>query len=337
MEYIKDLFSQTRYANAVKIAEVLRKHKRICLCAHVNPDADALGSMGALAHGLKQLGKEVILCNASGLPAYLEWLPLTGRVHKQLYGTKFTPDLVVVLDCGDAERLGSLKESLLKYPSINIDHHMHNPQFGSIDNWTDPDMAAVGLMVAAILYALEIPLQGDVATNIYAALSSDTGSFSFDNTTEDALLLTSYLVNQGLKIATIRQHMDNQWSLGRMRLWGTLTESLRLERQGSIAIVSVPKKLLQKHKATKEDLEGLVEHLRRLQGVQVSALLREDAPDQCKVSLRSTGPIDVRAICAHFGGGGHRNAAGATLQHDLEKSRDLLILQIKTWLDENNV
>ncbi len=334
MTYIEQMFQKPCYAKASEIAQTLRTYTRICFSSHTNPDADALGSMGALAHGLKSLGKEVLLCNTSGLPGYLNWLPLTGKVHKQLFGTGFKPELVVILDCGDADRLGNLKTPLLKYPSINIDHHMNNPQFGSVANWTDHTMAATGLMVAAILHNLNIPLKGDIATSLYASISSDTGSYSFDNTSEDALLLTSYLVQEGLKVAEVRQNMDNQWSLERMRLWGTLTENLQLGRKGSIAIVTIPQSMLKKYNTTKEDLEGFVEHLRKLRGVVISGIIREDAKEQCKISLRSTGAIDVRSICAQFGGGGHLNAAGATLHHNLTKSHELLFLEVQRYLDE---
>ena len=168
------------------------------------------------------------------------------------------------------------------------------------------------------------------------AVAEDTGSFACEKTAEQVLGLAAHLVAVGLKMAAVRQNMDKQWSVTSMRLGGALMTQFRLERKNSIALKSVSLKDLAQHGAMKEDLEGFVEHMRRLRGVKVSALVREDSPLRTKISLRSTGPIDVRAMAALFEGGGHRNAAGATLRHGLEKSTELTLSAIETWLDENN-
>lgn len=335
MSYTAHVFSHPDYAPATRIAEALRQRDRIVITAHANPDGDALGSMAALGLGLASIGKTVALCNTSGVPEYLQWMPLPSMVHNKPHKLPFTPELAVVLDCGDAHRLGDISNDILSLPSINIDHHLENPQFGSVDNWTEPRMAATGQMVAAVLHALDVPLQGHLGEALYASISSDTGGFGFDNTTACVFALAAHLVEMGVNVAQVRQLMDNQWELRRMHLWGDLMQSFELAREGSIALSLVPLKTLAKHKAMKEDLEGFVEQLRRLRGVEVSIMLREDHHKRCKLSMRSSGEVDVRAMAAEFGGGGHRNAAGATMNMGLTEAGKSIEKVAKTWLDEH--
>lgn len=314
-------FEHPGYAPAARIAETLRHAENILVTAHVNPDGDAVGSMLALAHGLAGLGKRVALCNASGIPDYLSWLPVPGPVYARLSEVPFAPGLAVVLDCADAARLGKcLEKPISALPTINIDHHPGNPMFGSVDNWVDPEMAATGQMAAAALAALGVPLRGEVAETVYVALVTDTGGFAFDNTSPQVFELAAHLVRQGLNVAAVRRGMDNQLTLSRMRLWGRLLQDFSLHNGGRTVLVKVPLAVMAACGAVKEEMEGLAEHLRRLRGVEVVALVREDCPGRCRLSLRSFGPVDVRAMAAVFGGGGHCNAAGATLEMPLDES-----------------
>lgn len=328
-------FSHPDYAPAKRIADILRERDRIIITAHANPDGDALGSMAALGLGLRELGKTVALCNASTVPDYLRWMPLPGHMYHKPHTVPFTPELVVVLDCGDAHRMGDIAGDILALPSINVDHHLENPLFGSVDNWAEPRMAATGQMVAVILHELGVPLKGRLGETLYASLSSDTGGFGFDNTTACVFALAAHLVEMGVNVARVRQLMDNQWEPRRMYLWGDLMQSFELARDGSIALALVPLKTLAKHGAMKEDMEGFVEQLRRLRGVEVAILLREDRPGRCKLSMRSSGEVDVRIMAAGFGGGGHRNAAGATVDMALAEAGKSLLSVAKTWLDEH--
>ena len=329
------VFSHPIYAPAKRVAEILRHADRIVITAHANPDGDALGSMAALGIGLTRLGKKVALCNATGVPEYLRWMPLSGPMYTWPHQAPFRPEMAVVLDCGDAQRLGKIADDVLALASVNVDHHLDNPQFGSVDNWTEPHMAATGQMVAAILHALDVPLGGEVGEAVYASLSSDTGGFAHDNTSAQVFALASYLVTQGVNVPKVREYMDNQWELRRMRLWGELLQVFDVHDQGRVAQVLVPLKVLSKYQALKEDLEGFVEQMRRLRGVEVSILVREDNARRCKLSLRSTGDVDVRAMAAAFGGGGHRNASGATLNMGLAEAGEETLRVAKSWLDEH--
>lgn len=320
-------------AQAVRIAELLRAHDHILVAAHAHPDGDALGATAAMGWLLRRMGKEAALYNATGAPEFLEWLPLPGPLHKELADLPFRPELLVVLDCGDAHRVGEALTPLLpQLPGINIDHHLGNPNFGTLYNWVEPGMAATGQMVAAVARAVGVPLTGALAESVYLALVTDTGGFAFGNTSADVFRLAAELADGGLDVAAVRERLDNQWTLPRMRLWSRLLQNFTVCREGSVALAVVARAELEACGAQKDDMEGFVEHLRRLRGVRVAGLVREDAPGRCKLSLRSSGTTDVRAMAAVFGGGGHRNAAGATLPLPLAEAREAVLAAVDAGL-----
>ena len=166
MSYINKVFSKPAYSEAKHIAEIINKHNIIGIVSHENPDADALGSMLALAEGLKTLGKTILLYNASPVPNYLKWLMGDNHIYDIRTKNSTKPDIIVILDCGDSSRLGNIEEVVLAYPTINIDHHLNNPHFASDYNWSDANMPATAHMVAAVLYAMNIPLNKNIAEKI---------------------------------------------------------------------------------------------------------------------------------------------------------------------------
>lgn len=307
--------------HAGNIVRILLENQKFLVAAHGSPDGDAMGATGAMGHVLKAMGKEVILYNNTGMPKSLNFIPLGGVLLEHLRHLPFKPQVVLALDCGDAWRLGNeLADALPKYQSINIDHHKGNPAYGTLYNWVDPAMAATGQMVAAVADAAGVPLTGDLAACVYVSLVADTGSFTHGNTSAAVLRLAARLLDSGLEAATLRDSMDNQWSLNKARLWGSLLQKLQMEKDGQVCVCQISLADLAAAGAAKDDLEGFVEQMRRLRGVRVAMTLREDNPKRCKVSLRSSGPDDVREIAASFGGGGHVNAAGAMLEMNLEKA-----------------
>ncbi|MCH5276751.1 MAG: bifunctional oligoribonuclease/PAP phosphatase NrnA [Desulfovibrionaceae bacterium] len=318
-----------------EVAELLRRHDRILVAAHANPDGDAVGACVALGWALRELDKNVLLYNATGFPEYLSWLRLPSPLLASLDRLPAPPDLVVALDCGEAKRLGSDLSSLLNsVPSINIDHHPGNPAYGSLYNWVDPGMSSTGEMVGMVAGALGVPLTGVLAESLYVALVSDTGSFAYDSTTPGSLRLAASLTEQGLNVSAVRARLDNSWSEPKLRLWGRLMQEARLLEDGRLAAGLVSRALLDELGAAREDCEGFVEQLRRVSSVRVAVMLREAEPDAdgracTRVSLRSSGADDVRAVAAQFGGGGHKNAAGATLPLDMERALTVMLPYIR--------
>lgn len=318
-----------------RIVTLLHEYDDILIASHVNPDGDAVGSSMALAWLLHGLGKRVALYNATGYPPHLQWVSLPGEVYESLQRLPFKPKLVVCLDCGDLHRLGeALAAALPRYASINIDHHLGNGCFASLENWVDHTMASTGQMVAAIAQAAGVELKGSLAEGIYLSLVTDTGSFSHGNTTPEVLELAASLIRQGLDASELRGRMDSQSSLARVHFLGALFSAVRLEDRGRIAVSLATEKMFAQTGAQVSDTEGYIEQLRCIAGVRVALFIREEGKKRVKVSLRSRGVDDVRAIAAKFGGGGHKNAAGATLNVGMQEAQEILLAAVHEMLGD---
>jgi phosphoesterase RecJ-like protein len=317
------------------MAAIIRERDRVLITAHANPDGDAVGSMSAAGYLLRALGKQFALYNVSGLPRHLAWLELPGPLYAGLGDLPFTPELILALDCGDVWRAGKeLGAVFAGFPSLNIDHHMGNAGFASLGNLVRPDMAATGEVLAAVADAAGVPLRGGLAEGVYLALIADTGSFSFGNTTAEVLELTARMMRLGLDVERLRAAYDSQWTKPMARLWGCLMQSVTLRDEGRIAVCEVRRRDFAKTGAAGSDLEGFVEHLRCYAGVRVALLVREEQhPGTVRISLRSRGGDDVRRVAAHFGGGGHRNAAGAVIAMPGKQAVALLVDMIRADLD----
>lgn len=330
IELIPEKFRES----AERMAKAFRDLDQVVVAAHVNPDGDAAGAVAAAGHILRSMGKEYMLYAQPGLPGYLHFFPTPGVVHTTLEHPPFKPRCAVLLDCGEPERLGrELAERLPDLQTVNIDHHLGGDGMGNVANWVEPEAAATAQLMAYVSLAAGLPLTGDLATAVALGIITDTGGFCHGNTSAEVLYLTAHMVEHGCNIAQLREHLENSWSRGRLTLWGKLMQRAQMERGGSICFCPVHLEDLRACGALKEDLEGFVEQLRRLRGVQVAAVLREDSPAVCKFSLRSYGSVNVRAAANRLGGGGHLNAAGGTVRADMESASAQLLAAIAEELD----
>lgn len=321
-----------QHAVPTDILDALHGHDRILVTAHAHPDGDATGSCLALAWALHELGKEVCVFNEDGFPGFLSFLEAPCPVITKVEELPWSPELIAVLDCGDRARVGEKLQPLMDtVPTLDIDHHLANPLFGTAGNWADASASATGELIGLIALELGVPMQGPLAEALYVALSCDTGNFSYGNTTPCALRITALLREQGLDIASLREKLENNWSEAKLRLWGRLMTETRLLEEGRLAAAFVTRAALAETGSLREDAEGFVEQLRRLACVRVALLLREEEKDGkvfTKASLRSSGDDSVRDVAAQFGGGGHKNAAGATLAMDAEQALEALLPHI---------
>ncbi|GAB7079017.1 DHH family phosphoesterase [Megalodesulfovibrio paquesii] len=308
----------------MRIRQLIEAGQRFLVASHANPDGDALGSMAGLGFLLQTLGKEVRLYNSTGRPRFLEWVTLPCPLVTTLEALDgFVPDWTFVLDCGDLARTGmELPAASLRM--VNIDHHLGNPLFGEV-NWVDPDQAAVGCMIARLAKEFGVPLSGALGESLYLALISDTGQFGYGNTTPEVLSLASEIVAGGLDVGDFTARWHNQWTLSRLRLWSQALASVQVYDNGSICVVGITRAMMESAQATKEDCEGLVETVRRVRGVRMAIALREEVAGQIRVSLRSQGNDDAQAVARQFGGGGHRNASGATFIGTMEDAVQALV------------
>lgn len=312
------------------IANVFRTDHSFLLTAHVNPDGDAVGSVAAAAWILKALGKEPVVFLESGVPAYLDWIEFPCPVlstPEELASCK--PDRVVVMDCGDAQRSGEAMTAFIesgRAQVINIDHHLSNPMFGEI-NLVDTTASSTGELIADIAAELGIELSGHMGEALYLAVSSDTGKFSYNNTTARAHDIASQIVANGLKPGDFNEKTDSEWSLNKIRLWAKLFSNIEIALNGKVAYLSLPKTLFESTGTEYSDIEAIINYLRRIEGVEVAMTIRETDTGS-KASMRSHGAVDVQKMAAAHGGGGHKNAAGLTLDLPLNKAIEALLATI---------
>jgi bifunctional oligoribonuclease and PAP phosphatase NrnA len=293
------------------VSRVLREKDRFLIACHENPEGDAIGSELALALALRKMGKTATVLNADPVPANLLFLPGAGTVVFDEDGSKY--DVAVVVDCGSPERTGRVARELRKCPLlVNIDHHRTNGDLGDLA-LVDPDAAATGLLVHRVLGAMGCEIGLDVATNIYVAILTDTGSFHYGSSSPEAFEVAGEMVRRGVDPWAVAEQVYETQSALRLRLLGRVLDSLEVSADGKVACITTMREDLRVFASGKDALEGFINYPRSIVGVEVAVSLREEEGGVFRVSFRSKGRVDVSAVAARFGGGGHRNAAGCTV------------------------
>jgi bifunctional oligoribonuclease and PAP phosphatase NrnA len=313
-----------------RVLRLLREGDKFLVSGHSNPDGDSLGSTVAFGWLLEALGKTYWLYNESPVPDRFSWLHFSQPLQQT--HPDWEPRWYILLDCGDAKRVG--KDLAARLPlerTVNIDHHVSNRNFGVV-NLVEPDRSSVGEMVGYLAQELGIPLKGPLGEAVYLALVTDTGSFSYENTVPKVLEMAATIIRQGLNLARFNALLQNQWRMNRLKLMGDVLSRARLFDDGRIGVLSIPKAFRDERQATIEDCDDMVDYIRRVKGVRIAVSLREDGPRQIKFSLRSTGDTDVEEIASSVGGGGHKNASGGELHHSLEDAETLLVQMIREYL-----
>lgn len=332
-----DLIPSQFMSGVDKAASAIPSLSRILLAAHVNLDGDALGSLVAMGNILKAFGKEFYIYSCTGIPDYLNFIKLPCPVYEDFENLPFRPEGAIYLDCGEPARLGrELASHYADWPSVNIDHHLGDGGMGSLANCIYPEAAATAQLVAYIGLALKQPLVGDMAEAITLGLVTDTGGFCHGNTTASVFELCAILMRNGCDISSLREKLYNNWTEGKLRLWGELFSKVKLLAHKEIALCAVSREELNRHHCRQEDLEGLVENFRRIKSVRISALIREEKDSMCKFSLRSTGSLDVQVMAMRLGGGGHKNAAGGIIELPFHDAVETLSRILEEGLEHYN-
>lgn len=314
-----------------QIAEHLRATDNFLVTSHVSPDGDALGSMLAVGEVLDAMGKQVRLFNESGLPERFRWLSPRQEILRDLPDTE--PETIIVLDCGSPQRPGTLLAPWLSSKTVvNIDHHLDNPMFGSI-NWVDQRVSSTGEMVGMLARELNVPLAGLLGEYVYLSLISDTGDFCFSNTRPETLEMAAEILRLGLLPGPFHEQRQSTGTINQLRMRGTVTQQATLHSQGRISLISFTRELFRQTGTGPEDTEGLVNRVLYLRGVQAAIATREEDNGSIKFSLRSKGDVNVQAVAARFGGGGHRNAAGGTLDMSVDEAGRTLVDAVAAELD----
>ena len=309
------------------LAQELRKAPNVALFSHVSPDGDCLGTMLAIGFALESLGKEVYLYNPDPIPKNLTFLPGVSKIYSSL--PEILPETLLFVDCSDLARVNLKRDQLPEDSMIlNLDHHISNENFGDI-NFIDAQASASGEIAFSLIRELDVNIDKKIATNLYTALVTDTGSFQYSNTTPKTHRLVADLLECGITTEVIHHHIYGQKPLAQVNLLRRGLERLELSVEGQVAIMSLNLKDFYESGADINMSEGLVDHARTIQGVEVAALLKEAEPNRIRVSLRSNQWFDVNVTASQFGGGGHMRAAGCTIEMPLDEAKNQLIDVIK--------
>ena len=321
-------------------AELLVPGQRVCLTTHVNPDGDGIGSEVGLLHLLKAQGIEAILTNPSPTPPRFHFLlsdvPGADR-HREAVKELRRADLIVVLDISDLSRLGNLGETVKQrgVPVACIDHHVSPGELPAGPRYLDPGAAATGELVFEIGRANGWPLTREAARALYVAIMTDTGSFRFSNTHPRTLRIAAELLETGLDPEQMYLDVYANAPEGRPRLYAEALQTLVVEPEYGLAWVTVPPGALDRLGVSADDLDGVVEFPRSIQGVRMALLFREIGHGRIKVSLRSVGDVDVAAFAHPFGGGGHAKAAGLSVEGQMADVQARVLAAAREFLGSN--
>jgi phosphoesterase RecJ-like protein len=316
-------YSQRRPAAIGPILHAIQDAQNILVTAHARPDGDAVGSVLACGMMLEQLGKQATMVFSDRVPLIYRWLPCAQSIqHLQRVQGDF--DLVILLECDSTER--SRLKGLEGRRLINIDHHTSGRNFAHL-NWIDTDACAVAELVFTLACAAGVRITPEMATCLYMAVLTDTGSFCYEGTDTHTFSLAHELVRLGARPALIAQDVYFSNPMSKMLLLGAALANLR--RDGRIAWLWVTTSDMERSNAAEEDCEGIVNYAIGIAGVEVAVFLRELPDHRVRLSLRSKGAVNVAAVAETLGGGGHENASGCTLPGPMPAALDAILIRLR--------
>ena len=311
-----------------QIGRALREGVRFAVLGHVRPDGDALGSQLALGLSLKQLGKDVRIWNEEGMLEKYNFLPDANLLTKPPTEPEDV-DVAIALDTAIQNRLGTTLPAIRSAKLwINIDHHPSNPGYGDLA-YIDSKAPATGQILFELIKSEKLPLDSAIAQNLYVAISTDTGSFQYPNTTARTFEIAAELVQAGVDVGRVSQLTYENYPRRRVELLRDLLGTMRFEANGRVASFSLSLATAKKLGALPEDNEGLIDHLRAIRGVIVAVFFEELPDGKVRVSMRSKNEkVNVCAICEKFGGGGHVLAAGARVRGTLAEVEKKILEEV---------
>jgi phosphoesterase RecJ-like protein len=312
-----------------KIVEAIRNSQRMVITCHVRPDADCIGSGLALYSILKQLGKEVFFYNIEKAPFPLTELPDYDEIqYRQIYPDPF--DLVILIEGGTEDRTGM--NHLDKYFTINIDHHATSSLNCSL-NWVIPEAGAAGELVYQLAKDLGAQWTRGIGFNLYAAISSDTGSFKYSNTTAKTLWIASELVKKcRFSPVEVSDLLFNSNHLEKVQMIQKVLSTLELHLDNRVAMIVFKRKFLERLSLKDIETEDVISIARSVLGVEVTLFLKEIADNYYRVSIRSRGEICSQEVARVFNGGGHLHAAGFFFKGDMAAAEKEILAVVKKQL-----
>ena len=313
------------------VALELRNNHRFLLATHVNPDGDAIGSLGALALVLEGMGKEVVAYCQDQAPGFLRFLPYSDRIaHEIPSAGRF--DVAVVLDCGELDRVGAAAQMVQRLPKIiHIDHHSSGNDFGTL-NLVEPERSSTAEILYEVFQAIPVEVSRAAAENLYTAILTDTGSFRFANTTPRALAIAGALVAQGVEPDRVASAVYDCMSPGRLRLLSLSLKTLSIRADGRLSAIWVTQQMLAETGTTAADTDGFVNYPRSITSSEIAVFFRELDDGRVNVSLRSRGTQNVAEFARMYEGGGHQNAAAFRLPGPLPEVMSQVLARAEDFL-----
>jgi len=301
-----------------QIIHHLKNSNNLFLATHTNPDGDAIGSLIAMGLSLEALNKRTTLYNESPIPAVYRFLPFADRIVQYVDKANIY-DTAIILDCSDLERIGKAVSMVNKIPIIiNIDHHITNTCYGDFQ-LIKSSACATTEIVYKLMKDMAVPINKAIAASIYTGILTDTGSFRFSNTNRAAFEICEEMVELGVDPYSIAQHVYGTYSLGRIKLLNMALDSIEISYNGRLSMMTLTRDMFYETDTRTEDADGLINYAKSIEDVKVAVLIQElqNKNKLFHVSLRSNGTINVAEIASSFGGGGHFNAAGFSIESTL--------------------
>ena len=308
-----------------EICEAIHARRRFLISSHARPDGDSIGSQLAMAYALEALGKEVRIVNADPAPEHYMEFPGVDRIEVARSFERSDAEALIVMESGDLNRTGvsGLEGRFI----INIDHHQGNTHYGSL-NWVDESAAACGEMVFDLIEALGVPLTIEIATHVYLAILTDTGSFHYANMTPKTFEICRRAVAAGVNPGAMARRVFDQNSFGKLKLIGALLAEMDLLDGGRLAAMYLNDDIMNATGTTYNDTEGLINLPLTAREIQAVVFFKLGADGDIHVSMRSKYDVDIRVIAARHGGGGHKNAAGFKLKGPMSEVRDGILAEL---------
>ena len=325
----------TEPATMRELAQLINSSDQILLFPHSKMDGDAAGSCGALCAALRNQGKEAWIFCDEVVPANLTFLVRDFiTADPQIFDA---PGLCMAVDCGDAGRFASRKEVFFRGNRFAcLDHHENGGQFEDAICYVDPKSASTGELMLKLLMEMGAEITPFMADALYAAITTDTGNFRFSNTTRETHEAIAELFDHGLDHAKVCNEIYDNERMEKLRMHALAISKLEMVAGGKANIVCVTQDMLKESGAEMWETEGLIDTMRTIAGVEISALLKEDEPTKIKVSLRAKSYGEVLTIARAFDGGGHKKAAGGTIHTTIEEAKELVKEAIEAWFQEQN-
>ncbi|MBW1808428.1 MAG: 30S ribosome-binding factor RbfA [Deltaproteobacteria bacterium] len=317
--------------SAEEVAAAMQAGQSFLVTSHLNPDGDAIAASLAARNILLQMGKDVVVYNPDPVPHNFEFLPGADAINTQPGEGPY--DTSLVLDCSELERCGPLPPGYAHGKIVGVDHHLTTEPLGET-HYLDPQASSIGEMIDRVCEYLPVELNLDLATCIYCSILTDTGSFRYSNTSPNALKVAARMVEQGVSPWDMTLKVYESNPLGRIQLLALVLETLELDSQGRWGSILVTQEMFEKTKTTKDMIDGFINYPRGIVGVEVAIQFRQAGQDNYKISFRSRGRINVAGIAQIFGGGGHRNAAGCSLEGALPDVRRRIYQAVEDSLAE---